>query len=368
MFMNQASPLNLALICSFVLMASCASSPETANDTTPKNPTSVVNASYTINGGFVPSVSGDQTVYTRSQKRRIDTTTEYDSFFMSWADSETSSIFRIERNLLWMLDNDERSYRECPLSGCTDVSLFPGEASEREEDEETYESYEDRQCQVTLAANDVTVEETGNQRQMQGLDASEYVVRWKTVMEDSEGRKDTNLLQFVFWTAPPTEKMGKAWQVHTAATDNYLDAVGENNVLVRLLGRQGFKTIGGFVGDIEKTDEQAFNNWTDKLARIQGYPLSIKMEWFQRREACPEPESETGGSPDMDVSDGLDGLKDAAISLAGSFVEDQKDDVVAEWQKKPLVRYVYEVESIAREPVHDSIFMVPEDYTLTDRQ
>ena len=345
------------------LMAGCANSPKV--DTTPKNPTSVVNVSYYINGGFAPDISGTQTVYTRSEQRRIDNVAEFDNLLMRWANSDTSDIFRMDRNLLWALDNDARTYQECDLSGCVEVPLFPSEVSD-EEDSEEYESYEDRQCEVSLALNEFKVEATGDQRQLGGLVADEYVVSWQTDMEDRQGRTDTNLLKFVFWTVPPTESMSKAWRVHTEATDNYLDAVGDKNVLVRLLGRQGFKTISAFTGDIEKTDEQAFGNWTDELARIKGYPISIKMEWFQRNETCPK--AKKRHSTDIDVSKGLDGLKDAASGFLGNLVDDQKDELLAEWQKKPRIRYVYEVESISEKLVHDSIFQVPEDYTLSDRQ
>lgn len=365
MFMTQLHRRIMVGVCGLALVAGCANTPE-KDDPTPKNDTSVVRATFSVNGGFVPDISGTQTVYTRPNMRRIDTTTEFDSFMMRWANSDISDIFRIDRNLLWMLDNDARSYQECPLSGCIVNPLFPASADEREEDEEEYETYEDRQCQVTLTANDFSVEATGHQRLIGGLRAGEYVVRWQTTMKDKQGRTDTNLLQFVLWTVPPTEDMSKAWRVHSVATNNYLDAVGENNLLVRILGRQGFKTIGSFVGDIEKTDEHAYSMWLDELAQIKGYPLSVKMEWFQRHETCPE--AKKRNSTDVDLSKGLDGLKDAATGLVRNVVSDKKEELLAEWKKKPRVRYVYEVNSVAEQRVHDSTFMLPEGYVLSDRQ
>ena len=353
---------SLITVSSFALIAGCASNQQ--QDTTPKNPTSVVHATYVLNGGFVPDVSGNQTVYTRPTMRRIDSTNEFDNFMMRWANSDTSNIFRMDRNLLWLLDNDEHTYRECPLSGCLVSPLFPTEGNSDEEEE--YETYEDRQCEVTLALNEFSVKETGNTRRIGGLDASEYVVSWQTNMEDEQGRADVNLLQFVFWTVPPTQEMSTAWRVHSEALDNYLDAVGDNNILVRLLGREGYKAIGSFVGDIEKTDEPAFNALTSELAVIKGYPLSLKMEWFQRNETCPE--AVKTKSTDIDLTKGLDGLKSAAGNLLDNMVNEKKADLLAEWQKKPMVRYIYEVDSVTEELVHDSVFALPEDYKLQDRQ
>ncbi|PCM46112.1 hypothetical protein [Marinobacter sp. ANT_B65] len=361
--MLYAHTRSLIAVSSFALLAGCASN--APQDTTPKNPTSVVHATFAFNGGFVPDVSGKQTVYTRSDMRRIDNINEFDNFLMRFANSDTSDIFRIDRNLLWLLDNDDESYRECPLAGCVVSPLFLTEESRGEEEEE-YETYEDRECAVTLAQNEFSVEDTGNTRRFGGLDASEYVVSWQTKMEDEQGRADVNLLQFVFWTAPPTQEMSQAWRVHSEAMDNYLDAVGDDNILVRLLGRDGFKAIGSFVGDIEKTDETAYNSWASELGIIEGYPLSIKMEWFQRNEACPKVKE--AKSTDIDLTKGLDGLKSAAGNLLDNMVNEKKEELIAEWQKKPKVRYIYEVNSIAEELVHDSVFNLPADYKLSDRQ
>ncbi len=359
----------LAASCGLLVLAGCASTPKNTShpeNTSPKNLTSVVRANYSITGGYVPDISGNQSVYTRSNMRRIDTTSKFDSFVMRWANSDVSDIFRMDQNLLWVLDNDERSYRECPLSGCLALPLFPTKVADNEDEEEEYVSYADRDCKVTLASNDFTVEETGETREIGGLDASEYVVSWQTDLQDEQGRTDTNLLQFVFWTAVPTEEMNKAWKVHSEATDNYMDAVGDDGILVRLLGRDGFKSVGSFVGDIEKTDERAYQEWTTKLAQIEGYPLSIKMEWFQRHETCPE--GKAAKSTDVDLSKGLDGLKSAATGVLGNFVNRKKDELIAQWQKEPRVRYVYEVTSISEELIPDSTFVTPEGYKLADRK
>jgi hypothetical protein len=44
------------------------------------------------------------------------------------------------------------------------------------------------------------------------------------------------------------------------------------------------------------------------------------------------------------------------------------EEQVREWQKDALIRYVYEVTSVAEEGVRDSKFEVPANYRLTDRQ
>ena len=152
------------------------------------------------------------------------------------------------------------------------------------------------------------------------------------------------------------------------ATDNYLDAVGDNNPLVRLLGREGYKAISAFSGDVEKSDPSQFNSITKKLSTIEGYPLSIKLEWFQNSEACAVVKKKRSDEA-IDLSQGIG---NAASTFFGNMIKDGADkvvdDVVADWKKEARVRYIYEVTSVSEKMIKDTTFEVPNDYTLEDRQ
>lgn len=208
---------------------------------------------------------------------------------------------------------------------------------------------------------------TNKTREIGGLPSQEYTATWTTEFKDKNGKVDLNLLQFIFWTTTPTAEMQSAWKVHQKATDNYLDTVGDNNALVRLLGRDGFKAISSFTGDVEKNDKSQFNSITQKLATIEGYPLSIKMEWFQKSEACPVAKKKRSDNA-IDLSQGLG---KAASSFFGNFVKDEADKVVdgvvAEWEKEARVRYIYEITSVSEQQINDSHFDIPTGYTIKDR-
>ena len=347
-------------------LASCAA---TQIDNTPKNPTTVLTAKFTINGLYLPDHQGTQTVYTRENMRAIDQKAEFDSFYMGWADYDTSTIFRMNKNLLWDVDHDAETYSECPLSGCKSAfAEFMAKTQDSSDEEQEYETYEERGCDIRLDKNDFTVISTNKTREIGGLPAQEYTATWTTEFKDNNGKVDLNLLQFVFWTTTPTAEMQSAWKVHQKATDNYLDAVGDDNVMVRLLGKDGYKAISAISGDIEQNDKVEFNNITKKFATIKGYPLSIKMEWFQKSEACPVVKTKRSDSA-IDLSQGLG---NAAGSFFGNIMKDEADkavdSVVAEWQKDARVRYIYEITSVSEQLINDSHFDIPTSYTIKDRQ
>lgn len=345
-------------------LAACANQPI---DNSPANPTSVLKANVAINGLYVPDFGGKQTVYTRSDKRRIDNKVEFDSFIMRWANSDESNIFRVDKKLFWLIDHDQESYQECPVSGCANLSwleqLNKDSADDEQDDSEDYESYEDLGCSVQLSSNDFDVKATGNKRVISGFNSNEYTVKWKTEFADKDGKKDTNLLQFVFWTTDPTAQMNSAWKVNRAFQEAYTKDA-ENDLLMQLLGKEGYMAIAAFSGDVKKTDEKQYNGFIKALNKIEGYPLSIKLEWFQKSEACLAQRSPQK-SQSMDFSSGLEG---AAMGAMSNFLEQQKDKIVAEWKKDALVRYIYEVTYVSEDMVKDSAFNVPYGYKLSNRQ
>lgn len=360
--MNTNSQHLLALSSAF-LLAACSAP---VKDTTPLNPTTVVKAKYSMEGLYLPDGQGNQTVYTRPSMRHIQSDFEAESFLSSLANFERSDIFRLDKNLLWELNHDAETYRECPIEGCTSFSFAEQFAQDGEESEDP-QSYEEMNCSVSLKKNEFDVQPTGKTRVISGMETSEYAVTWHVVFEDNKKKADQNLLRFSVWTATPNSDIKQAWKVHSKATDNYLDAVGDNNPLVRILGRDGFKAISSFAGDIENTDAKSTNSVFKKLNTIDGYPLSLKMEFFQQSQACQD-EKQKASTAQLDFSNGVDGLTESATGLVGDFLSKKVDDQMNEWKKDALIRYVYEVTSVSEQGVRDSVFNIPADYRLTDRQ
>lgn len=334
-------------------------------DNSPSRPTSVVKAKTSIVGPYIPDSHGNQTVFTRPDMRRIHTKVEHDSFFMGWANFDTSDIFRMDQKKLYVVDHEDETYMECPISGCISKSLMDRmkETGKKSEDEERYQSYEERGCDMALASNKFDVKKTGKSRKFGGLDANEYTVEWKVEMKDKAGKTDMSRLNFVFWTTSPNAEMQQAWKTHRQAMDKYLAAKG-GDPLLRLLGEEGFEALAAFTGDIQKTDKRKYNAFTKKLATIEGYPLSIKAEWFQKSGGACEVSKEKSASKSSSPSD----LAGMAKSMLGNFLEKKKDAIVAEWNKEPVVRYIYEITAVNQQAVKDSAFEVPKGYKMEDRQ
>lgn len=340
-------------------------------DTTPKNPTMVIQGKYSMGGSFLPDASGTEVIYIRPDRRRVDDNMEFDSFMLGWADYSGSDIYRIDQNKLWMLDNNNESYRECPLAGCFGdlefdlSSLGPGGNSGAGAGGE-YQGYSDRGCQVSLKSNDFTVEETGQRRVIGGYDTIEYQVSWQIDMADQRNRVDTNLFKFVFWTITPEAAQSPLWQGHQQSMDNYYQALNANHPLARMVGPEAYEAFSGFIEDLDKIHDGAISDAAEQLSAIEGYPLASKVEWFQKTDAC---RGRAGGrAAGAGGGQGPGSLADVAANALGGFIADQRSGSASNWKEKALVRYQYEATKVSEQMVHDSTFSVPEDYSLQQRR
>lgn len=341
-------------------MTGCASTKK-VEDTSPQHPTVVLKAKYHLNGLYLPELNGQQVVYTSATQRRLDHDNKFRNLLMRWANSNSGAIANIDDKVSYMLDHDKKQYRECPLAGCSTFSFnFGGTDS----DDEAYESYESIGCEVSIVSNDLSVVKTGQKRVISNMPAEEYKVQWQLVLQDPAAKKDTNLVQMSFWTTTPDAQMQQAWQVHRQFQTAYAEHA-EDNILIQLLGKEAYMGLAAITGDIEKTGNEQYNDFLQALTIIEGYPLSIKAEWYRDTQSCQEKRRSKKQNSGVDLTAGLG---TAARSLLSGVVDQQKERILDEWRKKPLFHYLYDVTEVKEQMIHDSLFMPPVNYMLTDRQ
>lgn len=346
----------LTLTAASVILAGCVS--KQSEDLTLTQPTSVLKVDYSVNGLYVPDYSGKQTVLTRKNHRVIREKTQFDSWLMRWANSDKAVMADLPKSMAYDINYDDKEYSECPLSGCDTTGFVTG-LFEKDDSAQAYQTYEDVGCSVDLKENAFNVKKTGATRVINGFATQQYIVEWKTRYQDNTGAQDKNIVTVDFWTTQPTNQTNTALKVHEAFQDNYLKTIGDDNAMINLLGKDGYKAIAGFTGDISHKDNQFGGSIGKKLAQIEGYPISIKLEWKQQLKAC-----QTSRKP-IDYSAGL---KDVGSQLLGSLMDKGKEVVMDHWRKDPVVRYVYEIKSVENQAINDSNLMVPKGFKLINRQ
>lgn len=349
-------------------LSACSASKQTIEDTTPLNKAVVINAKGTVNGYVFPDYAFTQSVHTETEKRVIAMDGQYDSWMSRkmFGDLKDTVIFRIDKNLRWVLlqQNDEKKYMECPLGGCnfSILAQFDKNQDNNNEDQFDYKPDEASECKLSLTKNTFSVKATGQKRQIAGYATREYKGTWLMEYKDDKGNIDRNTLNLVFWNTEPTATMNEAWKIHGEATKAYLAKVKQgNNPMAKYLPDSIFMALSAFSGDTSKNDQKWTNDITRELAKAEGYPMSIKTEWYLDRKACLQAQPEKKA---LDWSNPLEAMKKTASDYAGK----QAKKMFMPNPKEPIFRYIYDVTSVDIKPVHDSVFEVPAGFKLVTRE
>lgn len=350
------------------MLPACGATNQVIEDTSPQHKTVVFNAKGVINGYVFPDFSFTQHVYTRPDRRTIAMNGKYDSWMARQFLGEINDtvIFRMDRDLRWVLmqQKNEKKYLECQLSGCAKDILLQMDKKQDSNNEQQfdYTPNDSAECKLKLTKNSFTLNPTGQRRKIAGYWTREYKGTWVIEYRDDKGRRDVNRLNLVFWNTEPTATMNEAWKVDGEATHAYLSRIKQDkNPLAKYLPDSIFMGLSAFSGDTSKQSRVWRTHLAKELSKAKGYPMSIKTEWYLDRKACVEAKPVKHS---VDWSNPLQALKDSASQYVGK----QTRKMFMPNPHEPVFRYIYDVTSVAIEPVHDSVFEVPQGYQLVSRE
>ena len=353
-----------------LLLAACASAPK---DTTPVNDTSVIRSEYRMDGVIFPAAKMTEVRYTRADQQRIDETTEFDSWLARklTGNAESTVITRLDRNLIWEIHKESKSYTECPLTGCDDATLWDQIRSDMGGDEDTSEDEDNassfdptggESCQLTAQKPVFKVTAKDKGRTINGYKADQYVVSLEIAMKDKDGNKDTNLITMDFWVAEHDAAINSALAMEKTFSDALYSKV---NPLDRFVSADINALLASMLAnsaELKKIGEQ--------LSKIQGYPVSVKMEWFSEKNTCPQTAAteEKEDSASFDVNDPVGSLGSMASGFLSGIAKKEVEKRFTPTADKPVLTYIQNVKSIGIEGRHDSLFNLPHGYKLQDRR
>lgn len=345
-------------------LSGCATE-QVAVDETPKKPTVTLHAKYTINGYIVPDATGQQTVYTRADKRRIASDTKFQSWISRrmFGGGAHDDIARLDRDLLWSVFHSDKEYLECPVHGCSynilrELGDRPTKADASDENR-----YEPPSCSMELTQSEFTVTPTGATRSLNGFPVEQYTVQWVMQSKDQLGRLSEQKMLVDLWSTTPTATMEETWRVNHAFQQAYLEKIGAmDNPISRFVSQEVYMAMAGLFGDT-MTSKDWTTGFGQEMKKLKGYPISLKTEWYSRGNACQEEQPREKDSNEIDLSDPTGTLG----KMAGNFLKKTAQKKLERNESEPLFRYVYEVTDVAIVPQHDSVFEVPNGYKLSDR-
>ncbi|HEX4984943.1 MAG TPA: hypothetical protein VFV71_02605 [Burkholderiales bacterium] len=322
-------PIPSAAVLAAALLAAACAGTRRDPDPTPLNPTAALEV-RTAGSGMqdIPAFEGTVLTYTRANMRRTESRHKGGGAVARPADIESGPrIERLDRKLVWTLDDKARRARQCPLKGCPvpapkkNPGVRPADGAGK-----------DATCRLKTSNMVLIVEPTGKKRRLNGFDVTQYAVKWATTFHDNASRRSTGTVDLDIWTAETTGDLRDALAAEKAFEDAHgkLGGADAEADYFALLPPAAAKMIASYLApSVSPTDRAAFLAGPKKADKVPGVPILTTVRWNFSGEACAGnalPPSEAG---------------------------------------KPLFTLTSEVRVHRMEPRHDSLFAVPKDYKIT---
>ncbi|HET7174505.1 MAG TPA: hypothetical protein VFK21_00705 [Gammaproteobacteria bacterium] len=300
-------------------------------------------------GGFLGMGANDTTStdYLQGLKKRDESTVKFTGSVLGALQrfkhgdkgSQNINIMRVDQNLLYSLDPDDKTYTQQALNApAKQGKPQSGQTNGQQQDNDT-----------KITKNEFTVKATGEKKTINGFDTSEYLITWDLETENTKtGEKGKSLMTTDLWTADDS-KLGKARDEELAYAKAYLKLLNEptNPDELKLYG------FGVGPGSVTASDSKAF---FDKLRTIKGFPVSVDVTW-KANDTGQQNGGQSGGNQQASPQD----LSKTLGSLFGSKKDDDSSAKSSDGMTVIFTSHT-EIKSVDTGSLDSSLFEVPTDY------
>ena len=342
---NSRSFLRLALFCLILSGALFFSGATASADVTVERLTKF--GGYYGQGAYE---ANEKTSY-RSLSQRTDRTEKFTGSFLSKVTglSETSTITRIKKDVIWKVDHKGKSYTEGKITperaeqseeGGSDSGGNSGQQEKGAQGKDTHR----------VIKNEITVKDTGEKRKINGFSCKRYIVKWELITEEIETKaRATSLMTNDMWNTKDSKTTNALQKSENVFMKAYLKKL-ELDMSPGDMKQMGLKFVAGASGgDAKKLSK--------KMEKIKGFNIAAKVKWeqitSQPEESKTAKKEESGGG-----FGGFGSLSDALGSVAKKAMTKKKDP-----NKKEVIFESYtEIKKISTDSKGKGHFSIPNGY------
>lgn len=249
-------------------------------------------------------------------------------------------IYNVGTNKHYELDPKEKTYSEEPIYS-PEPKQTGGETRGGQSSQGNEEQKSENDTKVTK--NEFTVKATGKQKNINGFDATEYLITWDVeTVNTKTGEKGKSLMTTDLWTSTDP-RLAKAQAEEAAYNDAYRKLMHEP-VNANEMRQFGFGTVTANGAD----PKQFF----EKLKTIKGYAVSTDVRW------------ETAGSGDKDKDKGEQPSESIDSAIGGLFGHHHSEP--KKQSDHPGMTTIFsshvEIKSVSFDKLDPAMFKVPDDY------
>jgi hypothetical protein len=350
--------VNAAGVLGAAVLAACSSQPQLA-DSSPQNPTAVFETRFSSTGiaGAFPFETTEKH-YVRSGMRRDEHSGKGTGTFSGFLVTRLmgqgdTTIARLDRNVRWTLDQEKKTYTECPVHGCPRPPREEKPAQPEARREEPKQKTEEG-CVMRIASSKFDVKPTGAKQSLNGFDAEQYRMAWVLRLQDRKKRTTTSTVNVDLWTTAPNASMRQAMETEAAFAKAFTAssprAAAPRRGEAQVVPADMVRMMTAYLHSLSAADRASLQRAANELNKVKGQPIRTQIDWLLEGNACGAAEEQQQRQAQPSARSMLGGLG----SLVGK--KEEKPETA------PVVSFTMEVKQLGVVPAHDSLFDVPAGY------
>jgi hypothetical protein len=220
------------------------------------------------------------TSYLQGHKKRIESNTQFTGAILGtlqkWKHGDKGNnsiiIYRVDENLKFILDTDNKIYREEPI-------YTPPQSSQQTRSfASSSNSSEQKVNDVRVVKNEFEVRDTGKRQTINGFQAHEYLVTWDLETENTKTREHArSLMTTQLWNSDDARFVAVRKQ---QAAYNQAYAQLLHMPMPSDMARQyGLLQLNMSVNRQGKLTDKDMQLFVDRLGKIKGFPVVTDVKW-----------------------------------------------------------------------------------------
>jgi len=224
--------------------------------------------------GMGASTKTTQTWFSGNRQREQDIADKKaTSFLAKLASNDKVRITRLDKKVMWIVDDPKKRYQE--------VSLTTTPTESKSESDPTDGSDPEKPGKPTsrVSKAEFKVVAGGQKKTINGYPCQDYTLTALIEIEDLESHEKSGLKMITtLWTTPETGPIAKLQQEETAYAKAWAQAIGgaAHSSDMQVMGSA---MMAGLMGTGEKELSKALAGMPAEMKKVKGYPILTRVEW-----------------------------------------------------------------------------------------
>jgi len=308
---------------------------------------------FTRSGGFAGMGAGESVEKESIQglKKRTEAQHKFTGSILGHfgGNSKRTEIVRVDRDLVWDVDDQKKRYSERPIHMESDASMNEQQNKAQQQAPKDNSNDEHSNNNIRVIRNEFKVNNTGESKTINGFPCTRTILTWYVETENTEtGEHSKSIMTNDIWATPSKGAVKTLMQEETTFNQAYMKKLGLD-LSPQEMQQYGLGMMGGLMG-------ASSDKLKKELGKIKGYPIATSVKWQQSAGSA----SNAGAKSD----DGGTGMTRDIAGMLGGFLKKshKKEENGGSPGMNTVFEFYTEIKNIDGAKLAKSMFEIPSGY------